>query len=912
MGLMALPEWNNTEAAQHINEDLINLGVSRVEIGSEEEQPFLKQLLHWLYQYSLRGCMRSKIGKVLLQYIRRPSRHSHIGVLLDVLGYIIKELAPSHSLPPHSQCSATFSQVLLPLHEPNEMVEWRDQIPLLQLYHKELAFCEICFIAHDKALAVNCILAILKVWPEGYNSNTPKEVLLLHELEELLQYVTPEEYPKVSAVVHPRLLECMSLENSRVVEKTLMLWRNPHFLQLIKSQSKAITKPALKVLLRGGKPYWNPTVNKMAAQVMRELEKADPAAFLDACTSLWPTPAGPAGAGSPSSSSSQPAGGRSSAAAPRGSGFGARVVTERQHHPRELDKRGAPLHSLKGDSRGWRPGQKGPVPSTVTGVAPWAFSASSQGRGAAGALKRPLPPSSHNSSSKSKGMQAMLLDEATEEEEREEPEQEPGDKASSATGNGTAAAAALERVHEFIELLSPAASMGDKTPWLKEQLNPTPTLLPTLKFHDLVFGKDLGSGSFSDVRYARQIIRGKPQDQWPEYAAKIISAEKIASLNYELRVGNEIAVLQLLSHPNIARLVSSFRWRGGAHLILEYASRGDLQGLLAHGPLDENAVRFVMGEVVAGVLSLHNEGFVYGDLKVENILVTEAGHIKLTDFGACRPVTAEAKALLRRSKDLVKKLRDGDWRAKTTEAVAVEPGMGDEGEVQEDEEEEGEKEDDDTRIEGTPAYLSPEILGGGWPSYQSDAWATGCVLFYCLAGMNGGHIPLTPIHTAQLPSWPTNYFLRASLLPLNLPSSVSADAVALISSLLKANPEQRLCLASTAQHSFFLSTYASIFTLHEMEPVELPRHEGAPKAQAGSAWTRRQNSMIWAPLPQKFDFESSRGAATAVGNGKEAQAGTEWPQMIEEMAEEARHSFLPPQGSSARIPGARVPIPERP
>jgi hypothetical protein len=35
----------------------------------------------------------------------------------------------------------------------------------------------------------------------------------------------------------------------------------------------------------------------------------------------------------------------------------------------------------------------------------------------------------------------------------------------------------------------------------------TPTLLPSLKFHDLVFGNELGSGSFSTVKYARQIMR---------------------------------------------------------------------------------------------------------------------------------------------------------------------------------------------------------------------------------------------------------------------------------------------------------------------------------------------------------------------------------------------------------------------
>ena len=47
-----------------------------------------------------------------------------------------------------------------------------------------------------------------------------------------------------------------------------------------------------------------------------------------------------------------------------------------------------------------------------------------------------------------------------------------------------------------ISTIVAAADLGD---W--------PTLLPTLKFHDLVFGHELGEGAFSTVRYARQIIR---------------------------------------------------------------------------------------------------------------------------------------------------------------------------------------------------------------------------------------------------------------------------------------------------------------------------------------------------------------------------------------------------------------------
>ncbi len=59
---------------------------------------------------------------------------------------------------------------------------------------------------------------------------------------------------------------------------------------------------------------------------------------------------------------------------------------------------------------------------------------------------------------------------------------------------------------------------------------PTPTLLPDLMFHDLVFGHELGSGSFSVVKYAKHIVHGKPASVWPEYAVKVISTELIRRL----------------------------------------------------------------------------------------------------------------------------------------------------------------------------------------------------------------------------------------------------------------------------------------------------------------------------------------------------------------------------------------------
>ena len=71
------------------------------------------------------------------------------------------------------------------------MVSWRDQIPVLKIYHNELVCILIKVIEIDNATNTNIsvpveqhissvtIVYILKHWPDKFDTNTPKEVLLL-------------------------------------------------------------------------------------------------------------------------------------------------------------------------------------------------------------------------------------------------------------------------------------------------------------------------------------------------------------------------------------------------------------------------------------------------------------------------------------------------------------------------------------------------------------------------------------------------------------------------------------------------------------------------------------------------------------------------------------------------------------
>ena len=95
--------------------------------------------------------------------------------------------------------------------------------------------------------------------------------------------------------------------------------------------------------------------------------------------------------------------------------------------------------------------------------------------------------------------------------------------------------------------------------------------------------------------YIYNILKNKTQSSWPEYAVKIIPSDKINELQYRTSVIREMAVLQLLNHPGISRLISAFRYKDSAYMVLEYASKGDLHTyLINNGKLEHLQCRYYL------------------------------------------------------------------------------------------------------------------------------------------------------------------------------------------------------------------------------------------------------------------------------------------------------------------------------
>ncbi|XAR63263.1 Non-specific serine/threonine protein kinase [Bertholletia excelsa] len=141
--------------------------------------------------------------------------------------------------------------------------------------------------------------------------------------------------------------------------------------------------------------------------------------------------------------------------------------------------------------------------------------------------------------------------------------------------------------------------------------------------------KQLGSGDIGCV-YLSELSGTRCY-----FAMKVMDKASLASRKKLTRAQTEREILQLLDHPFLPTLYTHFETDRFSCLVMEYCPGGDLHTLRQRQPgkhFSEYAARFYAAEVLLGLEYLHMLGVVYRDLKPENVLVRDDGHIMLSDF----------------------------------------------------------------------------------------------------------------------------------------------------------------------------------------------------------------------------------------------------------------------------------------
>ncbi|XP_072967785.1 serine/threonine-protein kinase RHS3-like isoform X2 [Typha angustifolia] len=152
---------------------------------------------------------------------------------------------------------------------------------------------------------------------------------------------------------------------------------------------------------------------------------------------------------------------------------------------------------------------------------------------------------------------------------------------------------------------------------------------PPLGVNHFKLLKRLGYGDIGSV----YLVELKGANKF--FAMKVMDKASLISRNKLLRAQTEREILSLLDHPFLPTLYSHFETEKFHCLVMEYCSGGNLHSLRQKQPnkyFTERAARFYASEVLLALEYLHMLGIVYRDLKPENVLVRDGGHIMLSDF----------------------------------------------------------------------------------------------------------------------------------------------------------------------------------------------------------------------------------------------------------------------------------------
>ncbi|XP_065199155.1 G protein-coupled receptor kinase 6-like isoform X1 [Sycon ciliatum] len=244
--------------------------------------------------------------------------------------------------------------------------------------------------------------------------------------------------------------------------------------------------------------------------------------------------------------------------------------------------------------------------------------------------------------------------------------------------------------------------------------------------------RTLGKGGFGIVSACQSKATGKM------YAMKKLEKKRVKKHRGEQLALNEKVILEKLSSRFVVSLAYAFETKDSLCLVLTLMNGGDLKYHIHHmgreAGLPEDRAVFYAAEIACGLRDLHRARVIYRDMKPENILLDDQGHVRISDFGL---------------------------------AEVLSPSKKSHGRV------------------GTVGYMAPEVVKNEDYTFSADWWGLGAVIYEMMAGQGPFRKPKEKVSREEV---------EKRVLETEPPygDNFSSEAKEICMRLLDKNPETRL------------------------------------------------------------------------------------------------------------------------